>query len=107
MFVVVIWSAIQNRKQPVKRVRAIVRRRRLRDDSLDVPSNPFYMALNVLRWGPGRKATGMSSDQVGRLSGDKTVYSEYTDQTLRPPNRTTVERVRGADREMRSAECAI
>lgn len=73
MLAVVAWSAIQNRMQPVRQVRAIVLRRRTRDDSLDAPVNPLYMLINVFGWGPGRRHTRISNNNLGRLSGEATV----------------------------------
>jgi hypothetical protein len=73
MLAVSAWSYMQSRKQPVKRVRAIVLRRRTRDYSIDAPTNPFYMILNALGWGPGRSR--ISNKHLARLSGEATIAS--------------------------------
>ncbi|MEN6371791.1 MAG: hypothetical protein ABFD64_07230 [Armatimonadota bacterium] len=73
MLAVVIWSAIKNRMQPVRQVRAIVLRHRTRDDSIDAPLNPMYIVMNTLGRGPGRSR--MSNKSVGRLSGEVTLLN--------------------------------
>ncbi|MEN6520920.1 MAG: hypothetical protein ABFD46_07195 [Armatimonadota bacterium] len=73
MLSVLVWSAVKNRMQPVRRVRAIVLRRRTRDDSIDAPLNPIYIIINTLGRGPGRRR--ISNKSVGRLSGEVTLLN--------------------------------
>ena len=74
MLAVVIWSAIQNSRQPVKRVHAVTLRRRMRDYSIDVPANPLPMLLNIFgrRWF-GRSPNRISNKHVAQLSGEVTL----------------------------------
>ena len=43
MIAVAAWSAIQNRRLPVRRVRAVALRRRTADYSIEAPRNRFFL----------------------------------------------------------------
>lgn len=76
MLAVIVWSAVQNRMQPVRRVRAVVISRRTRDYGLSIPANPIYLILNVLGRGPGRPR--ISNEHLSRVSGEISVAETVT-----------------------------
>jgi hypothetical protein len=51
MFGVVIWSALQNRMQSVKRVMATAVRRHTREYELSLPTSWWYLLMNILSFG--------------------------------------------------------
>ena len=78
MIAVAAWSAIQNRRLPVRRVRAVALRRRTADYSIEAPRNPFFLLVNALSWRPFGRDLGarrISNRHLARVSGEVTVAS--------------------------------
>jgi hypothetical protein len=69
MVAVIIYSALQNRMQPVKKVMVVAVRRRTREFDIDLPTNWWYIVMNVLSLG-SRWRRYRSNPDVPLLSGE-------------------------------------
>ncbi len=75
MVAVIMWQAVQNRRQPLRRVRAVVLRKRTLDYSIEAPTNPLPYLINIAGWGIGRRSPRISVKHTARLSGEITLAS--------------------------------
>ena len=74
MIGVIFWSWLQNRRQPVSRAHARALRRRTRDWDIGVPTKPWFMIINALGWGPGRRRRIWTKAQA-RVADEITIAS--------------------------------